>query len=390
MNIHEFQAKQIFAKYGVNTLEGHLVCSKEDLKAAYEKLNAPVCVLKAQVHAGGRGKAGGVKVVKSLDEANEMFDNIFGKKLVTHQTGKDGELVGKMYLEDGCNIVSENYLSFVLNRKAGMVSIIASSEGGMDIETVAEETPEKVVTVNVDPVVGISEYVVRKLFFVLGFEKELYKEFSKLIKALYQIYIDHDANLIEINPLVIDDKNNIIALDAKMSFDDNAMFRQPEIEEMRDNSSVDANELEAAKYGLSYVALDGDIGCLVNGAGLAMATMDAIKFSGGSPSNFLDIGGGASSEIIAHALSLIFEAKNVKGVLVNIFGGINHCDVIARGVVLALEKSTKKLPIVIRLQGMNYEEGKRIIEESGFPIYLTDSMDEGSDLVVKLSAEKEA
>ncbi len=387
MNIHEYQAKKIFAKYGVNTLKGHLVCSKDELKRAYEELNAPVCVLKAQVHAGGRGKAGGVKVVKSLDEAVTMFDNVFDKRLVTHQTGKDGELVTKMYLEDGCNIVSENYLSFVLNRKEGMVSIIASSEGGMDIEAVAEETPEKVVTVNVDPVVGISEYIVRKLFFVLGFEKELYKEFSKLIKALYQIYIDYDANLIEINPLVIDDNNNIIALDAKMSFDDNALFRQPEIEEMRDNSSVDPNELEAAKYGLSYVALDGDIGCLVNGAGLAMATMDAVKFSGGNPSNFLDIGGGADEKIIAHAISLIFDAENVRGVLVNIFGGINHCDVIARGVVMALKNSTKKLPIVIRLQGMNYEEGKKIIEESGFPIYLTDSMDEGSDLIVKLSKE---
>lgn len=389
MNVHEYQAKEVFKEYGIKVLEGYMVDNLESLKKAYSKITTPVAVLKAQVHAGGRGKAGGVKLVKSLSEASQVFESLYMKHLVTHQTDEKGELIQKLYLESGCEIDKEFYLSLVLNRKESMVAIVASQEGGMDIEKVAEETPEKVVTVNVNPVQGISGYIIRQLSNTLGItDKAQVKELDNLINSLYKMYVEKDAEMIEINPLVLDKNGSLIALDAKMSFDDNALFRHPEIEALRDDSAKNESEREAEKYGLSYVALEGNIGCLVNGAGLAMATMDAIKFSGGEPANFLDIGGGASDEIIAHALGMVFADDKVKGVLVNIFGGINHCDTIARGVVMAMDKLKEKPPIVVRLQGMNFEEGKKIIEESNHPIYLTDSMDEGSDMIVKLTKER--
>lgn len=388
MNVHEYQAKHIFNDYGVKTLQGYLIESKEDLDKAYAKIETKVAVLKAQVLAGGRGKAGGVKLVKSLEEAHQVFDSLFMKPLVTKQTTAEGEIVRKLYLESGCEIDREFYLSFVLNRNESVISIVFSKMGGMDIEQVAEDTPEQVLKINVDPVIGISGYIIRQIASALEItEKHTMKELDAMINALYNLYQDKDLSMIEINPLVLDKSGSLIALDAKLAFDDNALFRHPEIEELRDLSGVDERELEAEKLGLSYISLDGNIGCLVNGAGLAMATMDSVKLAGGNPANFLDIGGGASAEIIAHALGMIFEDEKVKAVLVNVFGGINHCDTIASGVVMALDKLDKKVPVVVRLQGMNYEEGRRIIEESGHAIYMTESMDEGSMKAVALTEE---
>lgn len=388
MNVHEYQAKQIFSDYGIKTLQGYLIESKEDLARAYEKIETKVAVLKAQVLAGGRGKAGGVKLVKSLEEANQVFDTLYMKPLVTKQTTAEGEIVRKLYLESGCDIDREFYLSFVLNRNESLVSIVLSKMGGMDIEQVAEDTPEQVLTINVDPLIGISAYIIRQIASALEItEKHTLKELDVMINAFYKLYQEKDLSMIEINPLVLDKSGSLIALDAKLAFDDNALFRHPEIEALRDISGVDERELEAEKLGLSYVSLDGNIGCLVNGAGLAMATMDSVKLAGGNPANFLDIGGGASSEIIAQALGMIFEDDKVRAVLVNVFGGINHCDTIARGVVMALDKLDKAVPVVVRLQGMNFEEGRRIIEESGHPIYMTDSMDEGSMKAVSLTQE---
>lgn len=388
MNVHEYQAKHIFNDYGVKTLQGYLIESKEDLDKAYTKIETKVAVLKAQVLAGGRGKAGGVKLVKSLEEAHQVFDSLFMKPLVTKQTTAEGEIVRKLYLESGCEIDREFYLSFVLNRNESVISIVFSKMGGMDIEQVAEDTPEQVLKINVDPIIGISGYIIRQIASALEItEKHTMKELDAMINALYNLYQDKDLSMIEINPLVLDKSGSLIALDAKLAFDDNALFRHPEIEELRDLSGVDERELEAEKLGLSYISLDGNIGCLVNGAGLAMATMDSVKLAGGNPANFLDIGGGASAEIIAHALGMIFEDEKVKAVLVNVFGGINHCDTIASGVVMALDKLDKKVPVVVRLQGMNYEEGRRIIEESGHAIYMTESMDEGSMKAVALTEE---
>lgn len=388
MNVHEYQAKHIFNDYGVKTLQGYLIESKEDLDKAYAKIETKVAVLKAQVLAGGRGKAGGVKLVKSLEEAHQVFDSLFMKPLVTKQTTAEGEIVRKLYLESGCEIDREFYLSFVLNRNESVISIVFSKMGGMDIEQVAEDTPEQVLKINVDPIIGISGYIIRQIASALEItEKHTMKELDAMINALYNLYQDKDLSMIEINPLVLDKSGSLIALDAKLAFDDNALFRHPEIEELRDLSGVDERELEAEKLGLSYISLDGNIGCLVNGAGLAMATMDSVKLAGGNPANFLDIGGGASAEIIAHALGMIFEDEKVKAVLVNVFGGINHCDTIASGVVMALDKLDKKVPVVVRLQGMNYEEGRRIIEESGHAIYMTESMDEGSMKAVALTEE---
>ncbi len=388
MNIHEYQAKKIFKDYGINVLDGYLVESLQDIEKAYSKIKTPLAVLKAQVHAGGRGKAGGVKLVKNLDEAKDVFTDLHLKHLVTHQTDDKGELIQKLYLESGCEIEKEFYLSFILNRKKNLVSIIASREGGMDIEKVAKESPEKVLTIDIDPMLGISSYMSRQIASIFELNtKEGISEVDKLIRKLFQIYQEKDASMIEINPLVLDKSGKLICLDAKLSFDDNALFRHSDIAELKDESNRNIAEIEAEKYGLSYVALDGNIGCLVNGAGLAMATMDSIKFSGGEPANFLDIGGGANDEIIARALSMIFSDKKVTGVLVNVFGGINHCDTIARGVVMAMDKLEKKIPIVVRLQGMNYELGKKIIEDSNHPIYLTDSMDEGSDRIVSLAKQ---
>lgn len=387
MNIHEYQSKQIFKDYGLNTLNGFLIESREDLEKSYDKIKTDIAVLKAQIHAGGRGKAGGVKLVKSIDEARELFDKLYEKNLVTIQTTSEGEKVSKFYLEEACNIQDEYYLSFVLNRKDACISVIASGEGGMDIEDLAKNSPEKILSFNIDPMIGITDYMIRDVLFIFGLDKSYLAEVSKLLKGLYKIYIENDCTLIEINPLIRNDKNELIAIDGKMSFDDNALYRNQKIEAFRDNSNANPNELEAEKHGLSYVGLDGDIGCLVNGAGLAMATMDSIFFAGGTPANFLDIGGGANDEIIAMSLKMVLESEKVKGALVNVFGGINSCDTIARGVVMALDKIDKKIPIVVRLQGTNFKEGKKIIQDSSHEIYLTDSMDAGSEMIVKLTKE---
>lgn len=388
MNVHEYQAKEIFRDYGIVTLDGCLIESREELIEKYPKIETKVAVLKAQVLAGGRGKAGGVKVVKSLDEALEVFDKLYMKPLVTKQTTAEGEMVRKLYLESGCDIDKEFYLSFVLNRNDGVVALICSKMGGMDIEQVAQDSPEEVHKINIDTIVGMSSYIVRQVAEAFEIkDKAAISRLDVMLKNLYRLYQEKDLSMIEINPLVMDKEANLIALDAKLAFDDNALFRHPEIAELRDVANVDENELEAEKLGLSYISLDGNIGCLVNGAGLAMATMDSVKLAGGQPANFLDIGGGASSDIIAHALGMIFTDEKVRAVLVNVFGGINHCDTIAEGVVKALDELGKPIPVVVRLQGMNYEEGKRIILESGHPIYMTDSMDEGSSKVVALTKE---
>ncbi len=387
MNIYEYQAKKIFKNYGINVLDGYLIEKIEDLEAAFPKIKTRLGVLKAQVHAGGRGKAGGVKIVKNLEEAKKVFNELYYKKLISKQTGEDGELVKSLYLEEACEIDKEFYLSFILNRKKALISIIISKKGGVDIEKLAVEEADKIKTIDIDPLLGISSYISREIAFFLGFkDKEKLKEFDIFINKLYKIYLEKDATMIEINPLVLSKDEKLICLDAKMSFDDNALFRQKEILAMKDDSKRIKAEIDAEKDSLSYVSLSGNIGCLVNGAGLAMATMDSIKFSGGSPANFLDIGGSASTEIIAKALGMIFDDENVRGVFVNVFGGINHCDTIANAVVMAMEKLDEKLPIVVRLQGTNYEIGKKIIEDSNFPIYLTDSMDEGSKKIVSLTS----
>ncbi len=388
MYIHEYEAKNLLKKFDIAVPQGWLITSKDDLKKIWTENNLQKAVLKAQIHAGGRGKAGGVKLVSTYQEAIAVFDELFNKKLVTSQTTEEGILVSKLYMEETANIKKQLYLAVVLNRKKSVVSVVASADGGMDIEQNTADDKSSLISFNIDSELGVKEYDLRETFKQLSLDKMLYSQFAKLVKKLYHIYLKYDATLIEINPLIIDDDNNLVVLDAKMNFDDNALYRQPEILQFKDDKEQDENEVKASSYGLSYVALDGEIGCLVNGAGLAMATMDSIKFAGGNPANFLDIGGKASADIIADAMTIIISLSTVKGVLVNVFGGINHCDVIAKGIVMSLTNASKNIPVVVRLQGVNYQEGKRIIEESGLPIYLTDSMDEGSDLIVKLCSKE--
>lgn len=388
MNIHEYQAKGLLKKYGAPVLDGGVAYTAAEAVDAAKKLGGPVWVVKAQIHAGGRGKAGGVKVVKSLDDVEAVAKELIGKTLVTHQTGPEGKEVKRVYVEDGCAIKNEFYLSMLLDRASGKLAIMASTEGGMDIEEVAEATPEKIVTITIDPATGLQPYHCRRVAFGLKLEGAAAKECMKVVSSLYQAYTDLDASLLEVNPLVLTEDDKMIVLDAKMSFDGNALFRHADVRELRDESEEDPKEIEASKYELNYISLDGTIGCMVNGAGLAMATMDIIKLKGAEPANFLDVGGGATKERVTEAFKIILSDDNVEGILVNIFGGIMRCDVIAEGVVAAAREVSLSVPLVVRLEGTNVELGKQIMADSGLPIISADDLNDAAEKVVK--AVKEA
>jgi len=372
VNIHEYQAKQIFAKYGVPTPKGIIANTPDQAVANASELGGEIWVVKAQIHAGGRGLGGGVKLAKSLDEVKELATEILGMTLVTHQTGPEGKLVQKVYIEEGANIVDELYLSVVLDRAAEMPIIMASTEGGMDIETVAHETPEKIIKIAIDPAFGFQGFHGRELVFGLGITDK--KEQSKMIKfakSLYDVYMENDAEMIEINPLIKTASGDFMALDGKMGFDDSALGRHPDIEDMRDISEEDADEREASQYGLSYIALDGEIGCMVNGAGLAMGTMDTINYMGGTPANFLDVGGTASAETVAKGFEIILKNPNVKAIFVNIFGGIVRCDRIANGILEATKMVDVNVPVVVRLDGTNAEEAAVILQNANIDNVIT-------------------
>ena len=383
MNIHEYQAKELLKKYNVPTVPGFLALDPESAVSAAEKIGGDVWVVKAQIHAGGRGKGGGVKVVKSLDEVKNKSDEILGMNLVTHQTGPKGQEVRKVYIEKGTNIVDELYLSIVVDRANSRVNFIASTEGGMDIEEVAENSPEKILTVDINPSVGIDEKDVISISKALGLDDDLLGKSGSLLKNLYNAFVETDMSLLEINPLVLTGDRELICLDAKVNFDDNALFRHPDIEELRDPDEEDPAELAANAIGLTYIKLDGNIGCLVNGAGLAMATMDIIKLYGEEPANFLDVGGSATKDKVTEAFKIILSDKNVKGILVNIFGGIMRCDVVAEGVLDAAREINISVPLVVRLEGTNVDEGKRIIEESDLTVISGSDLDDAAQKITK-------
>ena len=388
MNIHEYQAKQLLAKYGVAVPKGGVAYTADEAVKAAQALPGPVYVVKAQIHAGGRGKGGGVKVVKSIDDVKSAAQKMLGMNLVTHQTGPKGKEVKRVYIEEGCDIKRELYLGMLLDRNLGRLIMMASTEGGMNIEEVAAKTPEKILKVAIDPASGFSSFHARKLAYGLGLEGGQVSSAVKFMTALYKAYTDLDASLVEINPLVVTGQGQVIALDAKMNFDDNALYRHKDVEEMRDLDEEEPLELEAHKHELNYIKLDGNIGCMVNGAGLAMATMDIIKLCGGEPANFLDVGGGATKERVTQAFKIILSDANVEGVLVNIFGGIMRCDVIAEGIVAAAREVSLNVPLVCRLEGTNVELGKKILAQSGLPIISGDNLADAAQKVVK--AVKEA
>jgi succinyl-CoA synthetase beta subunit len=387
MNIHEYQAKDLLRKFGVAVPKGGIAYTPEEAVKVAEELGGPVWVVKAQIHAGGRGKGGGVKLAKSIEEVRSLAAEIIGMTLVTHQTGPEGKDVSRVYVEDGCDIARELYLGMLIDRATSRITIMASTEGGMDIEEVAAKTPEKILKVGIDPAAGMQAFHARKIAFGLGLEGNQVKSAVRFLMGMYKAFIELDASIVEINPLVVTGAGEVIALDAKMNFDDNALFRHKDVEELRDESEEDQTELEAAKFDLNYVKLDGNIGCMVNGAGLAMATMDIIKLYGGSPANFLDVGGGASRERVAAAFKLILADPNVEGLLINIFGGIMRCDVIAEGVVAAAREVSLTVPLVVRLSGTNAEQGKKILEESGLPIIAADDLAEAAEKAVKAAKE---
>jgi len=368
MNIHEFQAKEVLRNFGVATLKGKLAFTPEEAVAAAKEIGGSVWVVKAQIHAGGRGKGGGVKVAKTLEEVRELSQKILGMTLVTHQTGPEGKKVQKVFIEAGCNIAKEYYVACLIDRETGRVAMMASSEGGMDIEEVAEHNPNAIVKVDIDPTTGLGAWQARELAFKIGMGPEVVNKAVKFMMGLYEAFVKHDCSIAEINPLVVTKENDVICLDAKMNFDSNALYRQPQILEMRDLNEEEATEIEASKFDLAFIKLDGNIGCLVNGAGLAMATLDIIKLHGAAPANFLDVGGGANKEKVTNAFKIILKDKNVKGILVNIFGGIMKCDVIAEGVIAASKEVGLKVPLVVRLEGTNVELGKKILADSGLNI----------------------
>jgi succinyl-CoA synthetase beta subunit len=368
MNIHEFQAKQILGRFGAPIPKGQPASTPDEAAAAFTALGQPRAVVKAQIHAGGRGKAGGVKLLSSAQEAKDFAAKLLGKTLVTHQTGPHGRLVRRVYVEEASEVARELYLGMLVDRKVGTVSVIASTEGGMDIEEVAAKTPEKIITEPLNPLLGVSPFLGRKIAFALGLKDKQVNQFAALLASIYKAFLETDASLVEINPLVVTQDGRVLCLDAKMSFDDNGLFRHPEIRELRDPNEEDPDETEAAKYDLSYVHLDGNIGCMVNGAGLAMATMDIVKVYGAEPANFLDVGGGANTEKVAAAFRILLSDNRVKGVLINIFGGIMRCDVLAQGVVEAARQVNLKVPLVVRMEGTNVEQGKKILAESGIKV----------------------
>ena len=382
MDIHEHQAKELLRRYEIPTPLGHVAFTLDEAADAAKKLPGPIYVVKAQIHAGGRGKAGGVKVVKDLDGVKEAAGSILGKKLVTHQTGSEGKLVQRLYIEDGCEIDSEYYFSMVVDRVTSRVSVIVSTEGGMDIEQVAKDTPDKILSFNIDPTIGFQPFHSRLIANELKLQGSSFKQAGNFFSQLYKLFTENDASLLEINPLVLTDENNLIALDAKMSFDNNSLFRHSDIMSLRDETEEDPAEILASKFDLAYIKLDGTIGCLVNGAGLAMATMDIIKLKGASPANFLDVGGSATKEKVTEAFKIILSDPAVEGILVNIFGGIMRCDIIASGVVAAAKALSLSKPLVVRLAGTNVEEGKQILTDSGLKIIPADDLDDAAIKIV--------
>ncbi|WP_046228047.1 ADP-forming succinate--CoA ligase subunit beta [Paenibacillus dauci] len=384
MNIHEYQGKQLLKQYGVAVPEGKVAFTVEEAVEAAQSLGSTVCVVKAQIHAGGRGKAGGVKVAKSVDEVRTYAQELLGKVLVTHQTGPEGKEIKRLLIEEGCDIQKEYYIGVVIDRATGKVVIMASEEGGTEIEEVAEKTPEKIFREAVDPAVGLQAFQARKLAYAINIPTKLVNKAAQFMLSLYKAFVEKDCSIAEINPLVVTGDGQVMALDAKLNFDSNALFRHPEILELRDLEEEDEKEIEASKYDLSYIALDGNIGCMVNGAGLAMATMDIIKYYGGEPANFLDVGGGATTEKVTEAFKIILSDPNVKGIFINIFGGIMRCDVIANGVVEAAKQIGLDRPLVVRLEGTNVDLGKQILAESGLNIVAADSMADGAQKIVAL------
>ena len=384
MNIHEYQGKEILRKYGVAVPNGKVAFSPDEAVKVAKELGSNVTVVKAQIHAGGRGKAGGVKIAKNLDEVRTYAKELLGKILVTHQTGPEGKEVKRLYIEEGSDIQKEYYLSLVLDRATSRVTVMGSEEGGMDIEEVAETNPEKIFKEVVDPVVGLTSFQARRMAFNMNIPANLVGKAVKLMLGLYQAFIDKDASIVEINPLVVTGQGEVVALDAKFNFDANALYRHKDIVELRDFDEEDAKEIEASKYDLSYISLDGNIGCMVNGAGLAMATMDTISYYGGSPANFLDVGGGATAEKVTEAFKIILSDPHVKGIFVNIFGGIMKCNIIAEGVVTAAKEIGLAVPLVVRLEGTNVELGKEILNASGLNIVAADSMADGAQKIVGL------
>ena len=382
MDIHEYQAKEILARFGVATPKGALAYSPEQAAYRAREIGGKLWVVKAQVHTGGRGKAGGVKLCRSEDEVADAADDLLGKKLVTHQSGPAGKIVGRLYVEGGVAITKELYLGFVLDRKSERVMVVASSQGGMEIEEIAAEKPESIVKVSVEPAVGMQAFQAREIAFALGLKPSQIQSAVNALMGCYRAFEELDATMLEINPLIVTEDDHVMALDAKMTFDDNALFRHPAVAELRDKSQEDPRETHANDRGLAYVGLAGKIGCIVNGAGLAMATMDMIKLAGGEPANFLDIGGGATPERVAKAFKLVTMDKNVEAILVNIFAGINRCDWVAEGVVQALEKNPLDVPVIVRLAGTHVEEGRRILARSGLPIIRANTLAEAAERAV--------
>ncbi|MHA6345002.1 ADP-forming succinate--CoA ligase subunit beta [Roseivivax sp. CAU 1761] len=393
MNIHEYQAKALLRSYGAPVSDGRVVLRAEEAKTAASAMDGPLWVVKAQIHAGGRGKGsfkesdagekGGVRLAKSVEEAEQEAKRMLGKTLVTHQTGPAGKQVNRIYIEEGSDIERELYLALLVDRVSSRVSFVCSTEGGMDIEEVAAATPEKILSFSVDPATGYQPFHGRRIAFALGLEGAQMKQCVKLMGILYHAFIERDMEMLEINPLIVTDKGDLKVLDAKLGFDGNALYRQSEVAELRDETEEDSKELQASKYDLNYIALDGEIGCMVNGAGLAMATMDIIKLYGAEPANFLDVGGSATKEKVTEAFKIITSDKNVKGILVNIFGGIMRCDVIAEGVIAAVKEVGLQVPLVVRLEGTNVDQGKKLINESGLDVIAADSLSDGAEKIVK-------
>ncbi|MEC7875537.1 MAG: malate--CoA ligase subunit beta [Pseudomonadota bacterium] len=382
MDIHEYQSKEILSEYGVPIAAGGLAYSPEQAAYRATEIGGNLWVVKAQIHSGARGKAGGIKVCKSEDEVAKAAEELLGKKLVTHQTGPQGKVCHRLYIEAGCNIEREIYMAFVLDRSKESVTVVVSAEGGMEIEQLAVEKPDSIIKVAVEAAVGMQPFQAREIVFALGLDKTQVNQAVTTILGCYRAMRDLDANMVEINPLVVTKEGNLLAVDAKMGFDENALFRHSNISELRDKSQEDIREMNAADRGLSYVGLDGNIGCIINGAGLAMATMDMIMHAGGEPANFLDIGGGASPERVSKAFNLVLSDDNVKCILINIFAGINRCDWVAEGIIQAVEKIDLKIPVVVRLSGTNVEQGRKMLENSGLPLIMAETLKEGADKAV--------
>ena len=384
MNIHEHQAKELFDGYDIPVSKGSVAYEKSQINEAVGKVKGPIWVVKAQIHAGGRGKGGGVKVVSSKEEAVNEAEKMFGMNLITPQTGPAGKEVKRIYIENGSDIKKELYLSCLLDRATSKVAFIVSKMGGMDIEAVAKDTPENITTVQIEPSIGVTEKDVNTIGKAFELKKDLEGQLSDLIKNMYKFFLEKDASLVEVNPLIITETDKLLCLDAKVNFDDNALYRHPEIEDLRDENEEDEYEREASKFDLAYIKLDGNIGCMVNGAGLAMASLDIIKMYGGEPANFLDVGGGASKEKVSSAFKIILSDKGVKGILVNIFGGIMRCDIIAEGIVAAAKELEISVPLVVRLEGTNVDEGKKILDNSSIEIISANDLDDAAKKIVKL------